>query len=502
MEEAKRAQLANDLEGIVGTKFVRADDVTRWTYAIEDFGSTFFHPLSDEYGAPDIVVKPQSTQQVSDIVKLANVRKVPIIARGGGEDMTGAATPLKEKGGIILDMTDMNRIINFAEGLNAVRFQNGIRWGELHHELSKKGVTVGNWGPHGFLGGTLGGGIAGNCFSINSAKYGWVDENVLNLQVVLPNGEIIETGSLANTKVKDWYFRYCNGADLAGIFLGSGGAFGVITEVTMRTYPIPEFSDTLAYAFPDTDSQTKFMFKLEWYGYVTDLWGLAFFALHESFKSLIAPLLGEKDLVILATEAYDKAIFEAQKKAIDKMAKELGGSVVPLESMMHVLGVSISDKTEWCGGGIYGKVMGPNATCTCSISPVLQWQKVVRGALEVIKKHEDALSGGMPMIGAKNFFMFPQLLASGGVCNSVATMTFDFSDPEKLKRAQELYNEIWEYNLDTGAVAPYRIGKESQSLMKRLKPEYISFMKTIKRALDPNNIMNPGVLGLGLEGKE
>ena len=114
--------MAKDLEGIVGAKFVRADDVTRWTYAIEDFGSTFFHPLSDEYGAPDIVVKPQSTQQVSDIVKLANVRKVPIIARGGGEDMTGAATPLKEKGGIILDMTDMNRIINFA----------GIKWNKRY----------------------------------------------------------------------------------------------------------------------------------------------------------------------------------------------------------------------------------------------------------------------------------------------------------------------------------------------------------------------------------
>jgi len=135
MEEVKRKELAEELEGIVGAKYVRADDVARWTYAIEDFGSSFFYPLSDRYGPPDIVVKPHSANEVSQIVKLANAHKVPIIARGGGSDMTAAATPLKELGGIILDMTDMNQIIDFQEGLNAVRVQPGIRWGELHHEL-------------------------------------------------------------------------------------------------------------------------------------------------------------------------------------------------------------------------------------------------------------------------------------------------------------------------------------------------------------------------------
>ncbi|MGB2582728.1 MAG: FAD-dependent oxidoreductase, partial [Dehalococcoidia bacterium] len=147
MKEAERKKLARDFEGIVGEKFVRADDVIRWTYAIEDFAGTFFHPLSDKYGPPDLVVKPHSAEEVSKIVKLANKHKVPLIARGGGGDMTGAATPLKKTGGVILDMTDMNRVLDFQEGLNAVRVQPGIRWGELHHELAKKGVTSGVRGP-------------------------------------------------------------------------------------------------------------------------------------------------------------------------------------------------------------------------------------------------------------------------------------------------------------------------------------------------------------------
>ncbi|GAG24450.1 unnamed protein product, partial [marine sediment metagenome] len=186
MEAVASKNIVKGLVEIVGQKYVRADDVIRWTYAIEDFAGTFFHPLSDKYGPPDIVIKPHSAEEVSKILKLANTHKIPIIARGGGSDMTGAATPLKKKGGIILDMTDMNRVLDFQEGLNAVRVQPGIRWGELHHELAKKGVTAGLQGPHGFLGATLGGGISGNCFSINSPKYGWLNENILNLQVVLP----------------------------------------------------------------------------------------------------------------------------------------------------------------------------------------------------------------------------------------------------------------------------------------------------------------------------
>ncbi len=501
MEEVKTKELVQELEAIVGAKYVRTDEVTRWTYAIEDFGGVFFHPLSEEYGAPDVVVKPQTTQQVSEIVKLANAHRVPIIPRGGGEDMTAAATPLKKLGGIMLDTTDMNKVLDYQEGLNAVRFQPGIRWGELHHELAKKGITVGVRGPHGFLGGTLGGGIGGNCFSINSPKYGWVNENVLTLQVVLPNGDIIETGSLANTRVTDWYYRYCYGADLVGVFLGSAGAFGVITEVTMKTYPLPDFSDTLVYTFPDTDSQVQFMFKVQWHGYVTELWGIAYFALHESMKKMIGPLLGERDIVALTTEAYDRGIFKAQKKAIDKMAREYGGTLVPVQGFMRALNLTVVDTGEWAAGGLYGKVMGPNDTCTCSVAPLLRWKAVVESTLEIMKKNQDAMTGGMPMIGADAFYIFPQLLGSGGVCQSVVSTPVDFitNQDRNVKRAKQLYEAVMENYMDTGSVALYRIGKESQYLMKRAKPEYIAFMKAIKKALDPNSIMNPGVLGLGLE---
>ena len=125
MEETEKKNLAKELMDIVGEKNVRTDDVTRWAYALNDFGGAYFYPLSEKYGAPDIVVKPHTTEEISEIVKLANKLKVPIIPRGGGGDMTGAATPLKSRGGITLDTLDMRKIIRFQEGMNAVRVQPG-----------------------------------------------------------------------------------------------------------------------------------------------------------------------------------------------------------------------------------------------------------------------------------------------------------------------------------------------------------------------------------------
>jgi FAD/FMN-containing dehydrogenase len=515
MEETERRNLAEDLANIVGEKYVRTDDVTRWSYALNDFGGAYFYPLSEKYGAPDIVVKPHTVEEISEIVKLANNLKVAIIPRGGGGDMTGAATPLKSRGGITLDTLDMRKIIRFQDGLNAVRVQPGIRWGELHHECKKRGVSAGCWGPHGFLGASLGGGIAGNCFSINSPKYGWLNENVLNLQVVLPNGDIIETGSLANTKITDWYFRYCNGPDLVGIFMGGAGAFGIITEFTLRTHPLPEYSSTICFTFPDCDSQSKFLHHTQWNNYFTEAWGFAYFALHPSVKRIVKPLIGERDIVVMTTEAVDKDIYKAQKKAIRKISKRFNGQELPIEGLTRALNVTVIDTTGWAAGGVYGKIMGPNDTCTCSIAPILDWGKVTKGSMKVLEKNQDKLSGSLPMIDGDKFYLYPQLVGGGQVVQSVAATPVDYQcgdrytedsppvDPNDLtdnvQAAKNLYDKLWSYNNETGAVTAYRIGKENPSLIRNLKPEYKKFMRLIKKTLDPNNIMNPGVLGFDEE---
>lgn len=514
--------LVKELELVVGAEFVRADDITRWTYAIEDFGGSFFYPLSERYTAPDIVVVPHTTEEVSGIVKLANRYKIPVIARGGGHDMTGACTPLKGKGGIIVDTTSMNKVLDIQDGRNAVRFQPGIRWGDLEHQLAAKGLTLGVLGPHGLHGATLGAGVGHNCFSINAPKYGWPVENVLTLQVVLPQGDIIETGSLANQDCNSWYFRCCNGPDMAGIFLGAGGAFGIITEIAMKTYPKPTESATYAYAFDKIDNYLEFIHTVGWYRFVTELWGMAFIGLHPKMQALFKSMFGQKDLVFLTIDGHDKDVFKAQCKAVKRIAKERGGMLIPIEGLMHALGGSVIDKVEFAGGGYYGGMAGPNDNCTCSITPVLNWKKVVTDGMQVLNQNLDALGGGFHILGADKFFIFPLLLGGGNSCQSVVSTTVDYCcggaagtkacenpiDGEKereaktnVRRAKELYTQMWEMYVEN-RVAPYRIGKENPSLIRRLKPEYFAFLKAIKQALDPNNIMNPGVIGLGVSDEE
>ncbi|MBU0992968.1 MAG: FAD-binding oxidoreductase [Proteobacteria bacterium] len=522
MDTVASESLLNELQGVVGAAFVRADDVTRFTYAIEDFGGSFFYPLNDRYTAPDMVVIPHTTEEVSGIVKLANKYKIPIIARGGGHDMTGACTPLKGKGGIILDMTSMNKVLDYQQGMNAVHFQPGIRWGDLEHQLNEKGLTLGILGPHGLHGATLGAGVAHNCFSINAPKYGWPVQNVLTLQVVLPSGEVIETGSLANKDCKTWYFRCCNGPDMAGIFLGSGGAFGVITEIAMKTYPKPTESSTLAYAFKNIDDYLEFVHQVGWQQFVTELWGMALIGLHPKLRAMFISMFGQKDLVFLTIDGHEKGVFKAQVKAVKRIARENRGELIPIEGLMHAMGGSVIDKVEFAGGGYYGAMAGPNDNCTCSVTPVLNWKKVVTQGMKVIDQNMDALGGGFHMMGADKFYIFPLLLGGGNSCQSVVSTTVDYccggangtkacetpidSDKDReakfnLKRAKELYSDMWEMYVEN-TVAPYRIGKENPSLIRRLKPEYYAFLKLIKQALDPNNIMNPGVIGLGVTDQE
>ncbi len=518
MDKAVREGLVKELAAVVGDKFVRGGDVTRMTYAIEDFGGVFFYPLSERYTSPDIVVVPHTTEEVAEIVKIANKKKIAVIARGGGHDMTGACAPLKGVGGIIVDTTSMNKVLDFQPGLNAVRFQPGIRWGDIEHQLAKKGLTLGVLGPHGLHGGTLGAGVGHNCFSINAPKYGWPSENVLSLEVVLPNGDIIKTGSLANQSIKDWYFRYCNGPDMTGMFLGAGGSFGIITEICMKTYPKPTMSSTFAYTFDNIDNYLEFVHRVGWYQYVTELWGMAFIGLHEKMQGILRAIIGEKDIVAFTVEGHDKDLFAGQKKAIHKIAKELNGTMVPIEGIMHAIGGSVIDKTEFAGGGMYGGVMGPNDSCTCSITTVLNWKNVVTEGMKILKANPGALSGSLPMMDADQFFIFPLLLGGGNSCQSVVSTPVDYNcggangtkacdeplnddGPDNVQMAKELYREMWEGYLDNH-VAPYRIGKEQPGLYKRFKPEYWNFLKTIKAALDPNNIMNPGVVGLGLPDEE
>ncbi|MFX0035087.1 MAG: FAD-binding oxidoreductase, partial [Candidatus Hermodarchaeota archaeon] len=205
---------------------------------------------SNLQGIPDIIIRPKSTEEISEILKIANDENIPVIPRGGGDCEFGGSKPIGDNG-IILDTKSMDNILNLDTDNLVVTVDTGISWAKLNEYLSHYGLYTGCLGPGSGMVSSIGGGLShhsvggGGC-----AKYGACTNQVISLEVVLPTGEIIETGSQANKYSKFPFNRYGNGPDLAGLFCGDNGIFGVKTKVTLKVFPKPEFANYKTFLMP------------------------------------------------------------------------------------------------------------------------------------------------------------------------------------------------------------------------------------------------------------
>ncbi|MBI3659153.1 FAD-binding protein [Candidatus Acetothermia bacterium] len=183
---------------------------------------------------PDVVIYPTSAQEISKILAFANMKKIPVTAWGVGTSMEGNPIPLH--GGIVLDFSKMNQILEIRDKDLQVVVQPGVIHTELNQKLAKYGLF---FPPDPGAPATIGGMVANNAAGIQAVKYGATKHYVLKLQVVLPSGEIIKVGTNA--------MRTSSGYDLVHLFVGSEGTLGVFTEITLKLVGIPrEVSAALA----------------------------------------------------------------------------------------------------------------------------------------------------------------------------------------------------------------------------------------------------------------
>lgn len=501
-EAISHSDLIVALNGIVGKRAVNDSEHARWTYAISEAWSTVSPGLTDDlyqdFGPPDVIVKPKTTEHVVEIVKLANKYKIPVIPRGGGTGNASGSAAITS-GGIMLDLLDMNNFIRYDPVSRACRFQAGITWGKLCRHLKKLGLTPGFMGPHGIYGAAVGGGISIDSTGICGTKYGQENENVQNLQVVLPTGDVIETGSLAN-KETNWYFRYCNGPDLAGLFMGSCGAFGVITEVTLRTYPIPEHHSDFLYIFPSEMDQCKALDEMDSYELLDDYMGLGQGFQYQIIENIFKLDPGtKKGPALIYTAAYDPVILERKNAMIDKIANKY--KAIKFEGDPSSLGISAHDCNEMLGGATC-KFFGGMLHKTCSILPLLEVPRFNEWQYKFFKnpKIEELLS----ITGLGNRCWSVQY--PGGAKRAVLHMSMfnmDATTRSLRTKAYKIWHEILKAKIEMGT-SPYWTAKDAfmPHLVKKFSPQYWNFVKTIKKALDPNSIMNPGAFLLGLGDKE
>jgi alkyldihydroxyacetonephosphate synthase len=198
--------------------------------------------LKGQVQLPRAVIRPQSTEEVASLLRLANEHHIPVVPYGGGSGLMGGALSLRP--GIVLDLKSLNRILAISPDNLTARVEAGAVLNDLEHELQSSGLMLGH-DPWTISVATVGGTISTNSLGYMGGKYGSMGDQVLGLEAVLPTGELVSTRAVQKTST---------GLNLHRLFIGTEGCFGVITQVTLRVFAAPEERLLQAYQFADFET--------------------------------------------------------------------------------------------------------------------------------------------------------------------------------------------------------------------------------------------------------
>ena len=230
-------ELKNRLKAIVGEDF--------FLDSIEDRICYSYDATMQKY-KPDVVLRPSNAQEISQIMAIANEQKIPVIPRGAGSGFSGGSIPVD--GGILIDMTRFNRILEIDEDNLTVTVESGVITADLDRAVKQKGLYYPP-DPSSMEFCTIGGNIAENAGGPRAFKYGVTKDFVMALEAVLPTGEIINTGARTIKSVTGYNFT--------GLLVGSEGTLAIITKAVLKLRPLPPHQVTLLANFDSVDKSAK-----------------------------------------------------------------------------------------------------------------------------------------------------------------------------------------------------------------------------------------------------
>ncbi|MHA1491662.1 MAG: FAD-binding oxidoreductase [Promethearchaeota archaeon] len=500
MDEIKNA--FEKIEEIVGTKNVTDSKPVVYSYSMNC--DTILQ------GIPDLVVLPGNSHEISEILKVANQYGIKVIPRGGGADLTGGAKPIGN-GGIVLDLTRLNKILDVDEKNQIVTVETGISWSELCEQLRKIGVGyyTGSTGPASGFSATIGGGLSNNSIGGGgAAMYGNVTEQCVGLEVVLPTGEIIYTGAKANSFCDKPFTRFGLGPDYSGLFLGDVGIHGVKTKASLNLYTIPEYAAYSTYEINNTGDMSESIkasnVMTKWQHEKLPLHDFYYYT--EGYMRLLTMFQVKKNLAnagVTGSILFYTTVADSQKELdynverIEKIAKD---------AELKKLGSTIEEGNlgkwfyeedgRWQWAHIYWGMYGPEGTSlgTCLKCPTYQLP-------DYIKLYEDWTNRNTKKIweiggGGANFIAFGCHPCYIDITGGVAIHT----NREHRKIQHELWKDIILSQIKELGGIHYWMGEIiGRSLVDSgaLTNEYYNFMVSIKKALDPNKILSPGKFYLG-----
>lgn len=412
---------------------------------------------------PEAVVRPAAAREISEIVFLANREGFPVVPRGAGSGMSGGSVPIK--GGVIISLERMNKIISINEDDMIAEVEPGVVTGEFQRKVEAKGLFYPpDPGSRDFC--TIGGNIAECAGGLRAVKYGVTRDYVLGMEVVMPTGDIAFTGARTMKSVA--------GYDLTRLIIGSEGTLGIMTMAVLKLLPLPESVGTLGAFFPDVASAASAastitsMRMLPRALEIMD--GYALRAVEGYLKKDVSGGAG----AMLVIEVDGPAVVVEQDMArIERILREAGSSAV----------LTATDAAEreniW--------------KARRAISPALYAIKPnkINEDIVVPRSKVSAILSRIDEIGRRRGL----LIVNFGHAGDGNIHTNIMIEEDERSNAEDAVREIFEAVLSmNGSISgEHGIGiSKAAYLPMEVGSAALDAMKNIKKALDPNNVMNPG----------
>ncbi|TCO54618.1 FAD-binding oxidoreductase [Caldanaerobacter subterraneus] len=459
-------KIVEELIGIVGSNNVIYDDPEALeAYSHDEVAEKHYAHM------PEAVVKPSSAEEIAQIIKLANKYKIPITPRGAGSGLSGGAVPVY--GGIVLSVERMNRILEIDKENLVVVVEPGVVTNEINNAVKEYGLFYAGY-PMSVETCYIGGNVAENAGGGRAVKYGVTGRYVIGLEVVTPTGDIVHLGGKVMKDV--------TGYDLIHLMVGSEGTLGIFTKIYLKLIPLPQAKVDLLVLFEDMDTAIKTVPKIMTFGRIipTSIEFMDDLSFKTACKYLNEKIPFEEAgaMLLIELDGNNKTELEEQYEIIGNLCMENGAIEVYVAdnatTSERIWRIRRNIAEAW-------KQFSPHQSLEDVVVPISEIPTFLKKIREISNKYRVPI----PCYGH----------AGDGNIHATPIKPPELSMEEWHEKLEKLLEEMYVVVKELGGVisGEHGIGhKRKKYLPLVLEPAHIEMMRAIKKALDPNLILNPG----------